>query len=518
MDQNQNPYQNPYEDQSGQYGYQGGQNQGYPQQSQQSYSFELPQQSPYGQYYGAQAKKKLNPLVIIIPAAALVIVGLVVALIFVLNGSGSSGNINGGGSGNVGGGSNIGGNGGGNDIGNGGGNGGGSFVSDDGGDDGAEKDDGIKYDSSGNPVFEQQTLNNSSLTAYNNRNPYDISISIYAAGDVNKLAAVEAGDKKKIQQLIVDSQFTTNGVDYDNSVEMIVGEPVKITYKQQELMQDCEIVFSLPDSLLKSTGHYPTVFSGIDRFTVLYVDENEEMIVDGGDILDSSNNSMTVSGHDGSAYLVMIDGDAMYYGLGIDPALFETDDDGSGSGGGSSSSGGSSSGGQGQDVFTHSTYTTDGKFVCEYLGIAANLGSGWTFDDEETIADKNGIVEVTDEALRKRLESGYVVFDMHSTSNKGYVSLYFSHLYGTVDDYVDRYMENEKESMESIFDEVRITKGNASFAGWNTINVYEECQASNFTTYHMNFYFAKGDVLVHFIFYAHSKAELDEMIACFYAV
>ena len=534
MDQNQNPYQ----PQNGQYGYQGGQDQGYqqngqygsPYQTQQSsVSFELPQQSPYEQYYSAPAKKKLNPLVIVIPAAAAIIIALIIALIIVLSGSGSKNNSNGGSGGYVGGG--------------GGGisggeslvsddNNGDSHVSDDGGDS-AEDDYGIEYDAKGNPVFTQQTLNNGSLTGYNSRNPFDISVNIYAAGDANKLAAVETADKKKIQRLIVSNLFSANDIDFDDSVDMIVGEPVKITYMQQELMQEYEIVYSLPDSLVKSSAHYPTLWSGIDRFAVLYVDENDEMVVDNGDVVKSSGNSMTINGHDGSAYLVMLDGDAMYYGLGLDPGLFEdygdstesesesttTPADSGNSSSGGNSSGGGSSGGQGQDVFTHSTHTSDGRFICEYLGIGANLGSGWTFDTDDEIADKNGIMEASDEALRKKLESGNVVYDMHADSDSyDYVSLTYTPMYTTLDDYVDIHMENWTESMESIYDDVTVTRENVRFAGLNATRVYTECNTKYSSTYDYSFYIDHGDCIAIISIFAFDKDDLDSIAASFYAL
>lgn len=63
---------------------------------QNSVSFELPQESPYQQYYSAPAKKKLNPLVIVIPAAVIVI-ALIIALIIILSGSDSDSSSNSGG-------------------------------------------------------------------------------------------------------------------------------------------------------------------------------------------------------------------------------------------------------------------------------------------------------------------------------------------------------------------------------------------------------------------------------------
>ena len=293
MRKNQNPYQ--------------------PQNGQQGYG--APQQSPYGQYYNAPAKKKLNPMLIVILAAGAIIIALIITLIVILTGR----NDNKSNSGFVGGGSNL-------SSGNHGGesNGSGNGGSDSGSDDGAEDDYGIEYFDNGNPIFIEQTLNNSSLTAYNSRNPYDISINIYAAGNANKLAAVETEDKKKIKQLLLSNMEYDN---FDDSVDFIIGEPLKVTYKQQELLSEYKVTFSLPDSLIESPRHYPSVFEGMNRFVVFYVDENDEMVVDGGDVLESSYGSMTVNGHDGGPYLVMIDGDALYYAFGIDPELLGYDDD-----------------------------------------------------------------------------------------------------------------------------------------------------------------------------------------------
>ena len=105
MDHNQNPYeQYTPEPQNNPYNQQG---QGYPQekayggrQQKSSLSVELPQDSPYQEYSGAQPKKRLNPLAVVIPAISVIAV-LVVVLIFVLSGS-DSGSSSGSGSGSAG--------------------------------------------------------------------------------------------------------------------------------------------------------------------------------------------------------------------------------------------------------------------------------------------------------------------------------------------------------------------------------------------------------------------------------
>ena len=323
MDQNQNPYgqyppdprnypynQNPPQqgNQANQYnngavqGYQQNPQQGYQQQRGASLSPELSNSSPYQPQYGGPPKKPLSPLAIVIPAAV-VVIALVITLIVILSNSGGD--------------------------------------STPGNDDNVPpvsgtttgtttttaapepEDYGIQYDASGNPVFTDQTVNNSSLTEYNNRNPYTVDIKINAAGDANKLATVEYGDKKSLEKHFIENMLPTYAKSFDYNVSLFIGDPIKVTYAQPELMKGYEVVYSIPSAVIEGNRHYngADTFAGMGRYIAIYIDEKrtgDDAAYD-ADVIDSSYGSANIKGADSSsAYLVIIDMDAWYYGMGIE--------------------------------------------------------------------------------------------------------------------------------------------------------------------------------------------------------
>lgn len=267
-------------------------------------------QYPY-QQYGVPPKKTPSPLVIVIPAAIIVIV-LIIALIAVLNSSGSDdapdsidNNIPAG-------------------------------VSDPADNEvpPEQTDDGIKYDDNGDPVFVIQELNNSSMAEYNNSNPITVEIEISAAGDANKLAAVETRDKKSLERYFIKSMFSNYSDSFDFNVSFIVADPIRVTYSKKELLDFYEIVYSFPNSVIEGSRHYPDApsFEGMNRYIAVVFDESSEEMFDSANVISSKYGNAAIHVEGGSeAYIAIIDMDSVYYGFGLEVDGISPDSGGSAS-------------------------------------------------------------------------------------------------------------------------------------------------------------------------------------------
>lgn len=214
----------------------------YQQNVQQDYG-EL-QQSPYEQQSIGQQKKKLNPLVIILPIAAVVIIALVVALVIVLSGFRSSSKP---------------------------------------GKTDSNESTSTTSSTKNNDIApstekeEQHTTTKATETEpeevrpvptydvrdYNNENPYNISILDSHGNDVSNYVTIKRGDRKKIANKLGNSADKAN---YNGSIDFVVGEPFMVEYEGADYL---EIVYDLPDSLLNASS------GGLYRFYVYYYDEKK---------------------------------------------------------------------------------------------------------------------------------------------------------------------------------------------------------------------------------------------------
>ena len=289
--QQSHPYQQPYPQQG--YPQQSYPQQGYPQQpypqqdyQQQPYPQQGYQQQPYPQQGYPQPKKKLNPLVIILPILAVVIIAAVVLLI-VFTGSGNGGS-----------GENS-------------GNSGSSEIGGNNGNSGSSRN---------------------SVEAYNSRNPYKITVNAAARGstqytNANESVTITSCSKSQLTKELV-RYFDGDGY-YDGKTDIIVGEPIRVEYDSDEPLY-IEVVYEFPDSLINSGRHYPNseYLEGMNRFAVLYALQYDDgsWDFDGADISDRDKYSYEDStvgyrweqGYS-NVYLIVLDGDALYYSVGQDP-------------------------------------------------------------------------------------------------------------------------------------------------------------------------------------------------------
>ena len=286
------PYQQPNPQQG--YPQQPYPQQGYPQQpypqqgyQQQPYPQQGYQQQPYPQQGYPQPKKKVNPLVIILPILAVVIIAVVV-LIIVFSGGGSGEN---GGSG---------------------GNGGSSETGGNNGNSGSSRN---------------------SVEAYNSRNPYKITVNAAPRGsgysNANDLVTISTCSKSQLINELI-RYFDGDGY-YDGRTDFIVGEPIRVEYSGDDLF-NIEVVYEFPNSLINSGRHYPNseYLEGMNRFAVLYALQYSDgsWDFDGADISDIDKYSYEDStigyrweqdyDYD-NVYLIVLDGDALYYSMGQDP-------------------------------------------------------------------------------------------------------------------------------------------------------------------------------------------------------
>lgn len=295
-----------------------------PQQQPQSYQqAQPPQQFPaqgYQQPFPAQgygqmpAKKKINPLVIILPIVAVILAAAGI-LLFVFKDQLFGGGNNGGSDSN--------------------GNNNNSSNSD------SNNKDDDDDDDHNNDHNDDTNLSSQSIPSYNGSNPFSIYVQSQYGDEVNEYMTVKTGDKRKISEAILsyldrEGNLSGFGIDTDDvkrNIDFIVGQPLCLVFDPDDTDGDLlYITYEIPSSLLNSDRYYPDayVFDGINRFdilTVVYRNGSWEVSAD-------EQYSDTEVGYDeisfgweaaDNKYLVLLDGDALYYALGINPSGGGTD-------------------------------------------------------------------------------------------------------------------------------------------------------------------------------------------------
>ena len=266
------PYQQPVQGQwqgSPDMNYQQPYGQGMPQQHGQQQAYPQQPYAPqgyaqaYAGQYGYAPRKRINPAAIILPIVAVVVIVGIILLIVFLSGGGSR-----------------------------------------------------------------------SITSYNSSNPFSISVVDSSGNNVEKYISVKTGDKKEIAEAILtyldrQGNLSYYGMDIDNvnrSIDFIVGQPVSMEYDSDDVKGNIYITCEFPKSLIRSNRHYPDsyMFDGMSRFDVITAvyRGGKWKVDDNNDYSEEEWGDTEISfGWKGAEdkYLVVVDGDALFYALGYDP-------------------------------------------------------------------------------------------------------------------------------------------------------------------------------------------------------
>ena len=255
------------------------------------------------------AKKKLNPLAIIIPIVAVIVVAAGV-LLFVFKDKLFGGGNNGGSDSN--------------------GNNNNSSNS------GSNNKDDDDDDDHNNDHNDDTNLSSQNIPSYNGSNPFSVYVQSQYGDEVNEYMTVKTGDKEKILEAVLSyldregnlSGFGVDADDFKRNIDFIVGQPLCLVFDPDDTDGNLlYITYEIPSSLLNSDRYFPDayIFDGINRFdilTMVYRNGSWEVSAD-------EQYSDTEVGHSeisfgweaaDNKYLVLLDGDALYYALGIDPS------------------------------------------------------------------------------------------------------------------------------------------------------------------------------------------------------
>lgn len=161
-----------------------------------------------------------------------------------------------------------------------------------------------------------QYVSNSSLDAFNSRNPFKVEIYVDTAMSVNDKVTVSEKPLSEINS------------DLDYYADYVKGSCLQIDFADDLYFDSAWVLFTIPDSMINSGRNYPNsnVLGGINRYVILKGYEGWLSETMTGVIPVSDNQIGTLT--DESGYFALLDMDAAYYGtFGMSPdemiALYE---------------------------------------------------------------------------------------------------------------------------------------------------------------------------------------------------
>lgn len=161
-----------------------------------------------------------------------------------------------------------------------------------------------------------QYVSNSSLDAFNSRNPFKVEIYVDTAMSVNDKVTVS---EKPLSE--IDS-------DLDYYADYLKGSCLQIDFADDLYFDSAWVLFTIPDSMINSGRKYPNsdILGGINRYVILKGYEGWLSETMAGVITVSDNQIGTFT--DESGHFALLDMDAAYYGtFGMSPdemmALYE---------------------------------------------------------------------------------------------------------------------------------------------------------------------------------------------------
>lgn len=161
-----------------------------------------------------------------------------------------------------------------------------------------------------------QYVSNSSLDAFNSRNPFKVEIYVDTAMSVNDKVTVS---EKPLSE--IDS-------DLDYYADYVKGSCLQIDFADDLYFDSAWVLFTIPDSMINSGRKYPNsdILSGINRYVILKGYEGWLSETMAGVITVSDNQIGTLTYESG--HFTLLDMDAAYYGtFGMSPdemmALYE---------------------------------------------------------------------------------------------------------------------------------------------------------------------------------------------------
>ena len=176
--------------------------------------------------------------------------------------------------------------------------------------------------------------------------------------------------------------------------------------------------------------------------------------------------------------------------------------------------------------YVHSTFDENGKFTFEFVNIGADFDTEeWVTFDMEGLSDYNGGA-VTEEELKKRLESGVMVYEMmvgkESGSNINIIvqNLGVLDLSFTEEEYIDYSLEDIEEQLEysGTMTDPHASKSTVTFAGASRYALDVEGSSGDFELYERIVVIKKGDYMSMITITAQSAGERDEFTKIFYSL
>ena len=170
-----------------------------------------------------------------------------------------------------------------------------------------------KEQSGGSDEYTTQSISNSELDAYNSRNPFNLYISMTAAGNASELITIKSyGNAATFTVLQMLMEESNESVDPD--VNFVVGESVSVAYPEDKY-NSMAMGFFLPSSMMKSPSYYNYDY-GDNRYSVFYMNDDDRW-----DVAEfyHSDSSLLFMAEPGTIYF-LVDNDALFYSMGVNPA------------------------------------------------------------------------------------------------------------------------------------------------------------------------------------------------------
>ena len=204
-------------------------------------------------------------------------------------------------------------------------------------------------------------------------------------------------------------------------------------------------------------------------------------------------------------------------------ANVNNDNDDSSSNDNSGDNNGSNGSSSGSVEYSHGSFDENGKYTNKFMGIGADFDTEeWLSFDDDYLSSYNGGVS-SEEDLKKRVESGSMVYEMmvgKETGSNINVVIQKLGLSVTEEEYIDYNLEVIEDQLESngTMENPHASKKSVSFAGASRFALDVEGSSGELELYERIVAIQRGEYMCMVTITAQSEGEREEFTSIFYGV
>ena len=204
-------------------------------------------------------------------------------------------------------------------------------------------------------------------------------------------------------------------------------------------------------------------------------------------------------------------------------ANVNNDNDDNSSNDNSGDNNGSNGSSSGSVEYSHGSFDENGKYTNKFMGIGADFDTEeWLSFDDDYLSSYNGGVS-SEEDLKKRVESGSMVYEMmvgKETGSNINVVIQKLGLSVTEEEYIDYNLEVIEDQLESTgtMENPRASKKSVSFAGASRFALDVEGSSGELELYERIVAIQRGEYMCMVTITAQSEGEREEFTSIFYGV